>query len=204
MRIRLSVILIILLFGQSAEGQNVDINLLKKINPDTYTTGAHIARFESDITHPIAYALPVGLLVEGYFDKSEKREEKAFEVLSSVAAADAAAVGLKVLIQRPRPYVTYPQDVHPWGPGLSYSMPSGHSAESFALATSLSLAYPKWYVIVPAYAWAASVAYSRMVVGVHYPTDVLAGAVEGSAVAVGVYYLEQRYFKKHNFGFQLK
>jgi membrane-associated phospholipid phosphatase len=51
------------------------------------------------------------------------------------------------------------------------------------LSTSLSVAYPKWYVIAPAYTWAAGVAYSRLALGAHYPSDVLAGAIIGSGSA---------------------
>jgi membrane-associated phospholipid phosphatase len=54
---------------------------------------------------------------------------------------------------------------------------------AFATATSLSLAYPKWYVIVPSFAYAGTVAYSRMHLGVHYPSDVAAGAVIGAGCA---------------------
>ena len=50
---------------------------------------------------------------------------------------------------------------------------------AFNSATALSLWFPKWYVIVPSYAWAGLVGYGRMYEGVHYPTDVLAGAAFG-------------------------
>ncbi|ULT24063.1 phosphatase PAP2 family protein [Sphingobacterium sp. E70] len=43
----------------------------------------------------------------------------------------------------------------------------------------MSRAYSKWYVVAPSLLWAGSVGYSRMYLGVHYPTDVLAGAVLG-------------------------
>ena len=65
----------------------------------------------------------------------------------------------------------------------SWSFPSGHTSSAFALATSLSIVYPKWYVIVPSYLWASSVGYSRMHLGVHYPSDVLAGALVGTGSA---------------------
>lgn len=66
------------------------------------------------------------------------------------------------------------------------------AAGPFALATSLSLSYPKWYIIVPSYAWAGSVGYSRMDLGVHYPSDVLAGAVIGAGSAWLTYYINKK------------
>jgi len=65
----------------------------------------------------------------------------------------------------------------------SLSFPSGHTSEAFSTATALSLKYPEWYIIAPAYLWAGSVGYSRMNLGVHYPTDVLAGALLGTGTA---------------------
>ncbi|HSC36729.1 MAG TPA: phosphatase PAP2 family protein, partial [Chitinophagaceae bacterium] len=64
-----------------------------------------------------------------------------------------------------------------------YSFPSGHTSSAFAMATSISMSYPKWYVIAPCYLWAGTVGVSRIVLGVHYPSDVLAGALVGMGSA---------------------
>jgi undecaprenyl-diphosphatase len=61
------------------------------------------------------------------------------------------------------------------------SFPSGHSATSFACAYVLSRAAPRF--AIPFVLLAALIAFSRMYVGVHYPVDVLAGALLGLAVA---------------------
>jgi undecaprenyl-diphosphatase len=63
----------------------------------------------------------------------------------------------------------------------STSFPSGHAASAFAFATGVGNILPR--EAVPLHALAALVAYSRVHTGVHYPVDVIAGAVVGTAVA---------------------
>ena len=63
----------------------------------------------------------------------------------------------------------------------STSFPSGHSAAAFAFATGVGHVLPS--AAVPLRALAALVAYSRVHTGVHYPGDVVAGALIGSALA---------------------
>ena len=88
------------------------------------------------------------------------------------------------MIDRERPYDRYPGRVYPYSTESSPSFPSSHTAAAFSLATSLSIKYPKWYVIAPSAVWACSVGFSRMNEGVHYPSDVIAGAAIGAGCAV--------------------
>lgn len=95
---------------------------------------------------------------------------------------------LKELIARPRPChtvdgVAVVETVRllvDCGPGKSF--PSSHAVNNFAVATLFSWWYPggRWWF----YGWAALVALSRPAVGVHYPSDILGGALIGSAVAL--------------------
>jgi undecaprenyl-diphosphatase len=95
--------------------------------------------------------------------------------------------GLKQAIGRERPNVVYTTPkplVHPPHEG---SFPSGHATVSFACATMLSLYAPR---AAPAFfLLAAAIAWSRVYVGVHYPLDVLGGAVLGVLIAIALRWL---------------
>ena len=88
-------------------------------------------------------------------------------VLAVAMATVALSQSLKWTLNRPRPYkkYTYLQPVYLADDPLV----SGHTASAFALATSATFIWPKWYVGIPAYVWAGSVGYSRMHLGLHYP-----------------------------------
>ncbi|WP_370577362.1 phosphatase PAP2 family protein [Mucilaginibacter sp. SP1R1] len=104
---------------------------------------------------------------------------------------------IKITVNRTRPADRYPDEIFVNSPTHNQSFPSGHTSLAFATATTLSMQYHKWYITVPAYAWAASVGYSRMYLGKHYPTDVLAGAAVGIGTAYVGHWFNQKLFKKH-------
>lgn len=119
----------------------------------------------------------------------------AWRLTATATATFVSIYALKRVVHRPRPFVTMPdivardRDRDPLDRSGPYSMPSGHAATAFALATSWSLSHPRWYVVVPAALWAGSVGLSRLWLGVHYPSDVLVGALLGAAIAVGAHLL---------------
>ena len=71
------------------------------------------------------------------------------------------------------------------------SFPSGHTSTAFCTATSVALRYRKWYFVAPSYLFATSVAWARMYQGVHYPSDVFAGAVIGAGSAWAGYKIQK-------------
>jgi membrane-associated phospholipid phosphatase len=105
-------------------------------------------------------------------------------------------VAMKYGIARPRPFVSYGDLIYKKTHAGSSSFPSGHTSSAFQWATSCVLAKPKWYVAVPAYMYACGIGYSRMYLGVHYPTDILSGAVVGTASAFASYYINNWFWKK--------
>ena len=93
------------------------------------------------------------------------------------AAADLLAEVGKHLVHRHRPFV------HQLGPPTTtHSFPSGHTSTSFACALVLSSFAPR--VRLPLYALAVLIAFSRLYNGDHFPLDVLAGVVLGTATAL--------------------
>jgi undecaprenyl-diphosphatase len=103
---------------------------------------------------------------------------------------------VKTTAQRTRPFDQYPDLIDsPYHPE-DYSFPSGHTSWAFQWATATSLYAKKWYVTVPCYAYAASIGFSRMAMGVHYPSDVLAGALLGSGSAWLSMKLNQKLFER--------
>ena len=86
-------------------------------------------------------------------------------------------------------------------PPTDYSFPSGHTAASFAVGVLLFRKLPKRYGI-PALVLAALIGFSRLYLGVHYPSDVLAGALLGTGIsyAAEVFWLAaEEIVKKHRF-----
>jgi undecaprenyl-diphosphatase len=100
----------------------------------------------------------------------------------AVALADWSSMGLKALVDRPRPPLRYSEPKTLVALPDDASFPSGHAATSFAAATMLAFAFPRLAPFL--YVLAAAVAFSRVYVGVHYPLDVIGGALLGVLVAV--------------------
>ena len=183
----------------SISAQNWDINTLHKINS---WDGKFIRNYNKIIsrTEPyIAVGVPVAMVLAAWVKKDRELLKDAVYVGTSVAGAFVVTYGLKYLIDRERPFDRYPDRVHAYSHETSPSFPSGHTATAFALATSLCVKYPKWYVIGPSALWACSDGMSRMNEGVHYPSDVLAGAVIGAGCAVVNIYVN-RWLNKWLFG----
>lgn len=156
-------------------GDDLDLMLLRELN-DRYNAPADaVAGLFSNEALVIATPL-VGALALG---KGEYRLP--IRLIEAQVVAFGLSEGLKLAFQRPRPYVTYNDVRTPAGKERSFSLPSTHATLAFAGASILSDAYPSW--TWPAYGWATLVAVSRVYNGVHYPSDVLAGAFLGIGAA---------------------
>lgn len=175
--------------------QNADINLLRRINVNRNTSLDHTFKSISDSATPVSLIVPLGILTSAIISKNQELRNKGLVISASIISASVISYSLKHAILRERPFVTYP-DLQKLDDAGSPSFPSGHTSTAFSTATSLSLAFPKWYVFVPAYLWAGSVGYSRMHLGVHYPSDVLAGAITGTGAALLCNYINKKILAK--------
>ncbi|MGQ9848354.1 MAG: phosphatase PAP2 family protein [Bacteroidales bacterium] len=178
--------------------QNTDIELLRKINLNRNSNLDNTFRFVTNTRGFVSSCVIGGMTTYALLKKDSTTLRKTITIASSLLVTTTIAIILKYSINRKRPFVTYPE-IEKLSSGGSPSFPSGHTSEAFSTATALSIEYPKWYVIAPLLTWATAVGYSRMHLGVHYPSDVLAGAIIGSGSAYFSHWFNKKilFTKKH-------
>ncbi|RFS15310.1 phosphatase PAP2 family protein [Emticicia sp. C21] len=188
-------IILTCLISFNLAAQNIDINILKDIQSNRTQNSDHTFENFSKATYPISAAIPIGILGVGLIKKDKDLQRQGLAAGAGLVVSLGTSYILKKVVDRPRPFQEYPY-IHPAIVETDPSFPSGHATAAFAAATSLSLTARKWYVTVPAYLWAGTVAYSRLHLGVHYPSDVLAGALIGAGSAWASYKVNRWLQKK--------
>jgi undecaprenyl-diphosphatase len=131
------------------------------------------------------------------FDRRRLRRHLVPLVLS-VAVSGGLVNLMKIAVDRPRPgerFAGTAAVIHvPLGTPSDRSFPSGHTQTAFGAATYLGCLYP---AAMPAFLAAATlVGLSRVALGVHYPADVLAGALIGAAFSLVTYRLARRFHRR--------
>jgi membrane-associated phospholipid phosphatase len=158
--------------------------LVRDINDIPFETLRDVSKVTSDMLLPLTGGIPLTLFVVGHATDDRRLALAGVEAASTMAGTYLVVAGLKALLGRDRPYMAYPGIITNYRTDSDGSLPSGHSAGSMALAVSLSLSYPKWYVIGPAAAYTLMTGFSRLHLGMHYLSDVLAGYAIGAGVAI--------------------
>jgi membrane-associated phospholipid phosphatase len=178
--------------------QNADVELLKQVYNIKGTVG--LSQAISYTTTITAFGVPVTMATIALINNDDDLLKDALFTTAALGLNTVLTYSIKHTVRRERPYIAYSNDFERLDvySGSSPSFPSGHTSLAFATATSLSLKFPKWYVIAPSYFWAGYVGYSRINLGVHYPTDVLAGALLGAGSAYVTYKLNEWYWKKND------
>jgi undecaprenyl-diphosphatase len=130
--------------------------------------------------------LVLAFLFAGGHRRAETRRAAVAAGLSAALALAVAQVITRI-VDRPRPFVAHPATVHLFShhaadPGF----PSDHATAAFAIGVALLLRNRLWGTIVLVFATILAV--GRVAMGVHYPTDVLGGAVLGTLAALVLYW----------------
>jgi membrane-associated phospholipid phosphatase len=170
---------------------DVDASQAAGVDPSRTNTANRIADFGS---FPATLAEGAGIYFIGLAGKNSKFAETGR--LGAEAVIDSGTVTLvtKLITNRQRPRQGNGQGDF-WPSGTEHwewdsSFPSDHATASMALARVIAGEYPHWYVIVPAYGFAETIAISRLLANQHFPSDVLVGQAVG--FLTGSYVLNRR------------
>lgn len=126
---------------------------------------------------------------------SKKYREAGFLIVLALLVQSILGEGiLKNIFTRERPFVGFEEFKLLIEQPLSYSFPSGHTSSSFAVATIVYI-YAKRFR-TPIILLASLIAFSRLYLFVHYPSDILGGILLGIFSALAVSYCYEGYFKK--------
>lgn len=140
----------------------------------------------------LAYLVVFALLVLIFFSQYSKLEKWTILVVAGTAGI-IARFGVAELIRyfyhRPRPFIALP-DVHPLFTDPAWSFPSGHATFFFALSNVVYLYNKKWGIWF--FVATLFITVGRVIAGVHYPSDIIGGAVIGVIVAYIVVYLAKK------------
>jgi len=160
-------------------GQTADFRILRSVNTGNMPGWDKAMKDLSFTAYPVAPLSAGSILLHGYIKKDKDLIRSGYKSAITILLAMSISTGTKYLVKRERPAFTYPNSITERDHSGTWSFPSGHTTAAFATATALSLTYKKWYVTLPAYSYAGFVGYSRMRLGMHYPSDVLGGIIAG-------------------------
>ena len=113
--------------------------------------------------------------------KKKYRKNAALVLAALLLSHIFANIIIKPAVSRPRPFIKYPQFTALTAPPAEFSFPSGHSTSSFAAAYFIGRADKK--LGTAAYTAAVLIALSRIYLFVHFPSDIIAGAVLGTLIS---------------------
>jgi len=189
------VALFVCLFTTAPKAQSIaELNTLRRINPNNPNSA--VWNNLSNTSKYISVGVPVGYFVAGLIHDNKALKQKAAYTAAAILFNTASTTVLKNVVKRERPYNTY-TGIFSDKIESDYAFPSGHTSSAFATATSLAITTKKWYVAVPAFAWSASVGYSRIYLGQHYPSDVIMGAIVGTSSAIICHWATKQLAKRN-------
>ena len=163
--------------------QNFDINLLKPINKNETNFKNKYLEFNASSVSALSVGIPAGIALAGFVKHDKQLQRDGLYMGGAFIISSIITLGTKKIVNRQRPFEKYSFIIKRDDENGGLSFPSGHTSAAFCTATSVALRYRKWYFVAPSYLFATSVAWARMYQGVHYPSDVFAGAIVGAGSA---------------------
>jgi membrane-associated phospholipid phosphatase len=184
----------------NTDPDNPDVKLFRSVNNCRTKFFDNTLPYTDKSVFAAAIILPSAMFIYGRAADKSYEENTAVLLALSEATNLLLNLGIKNIVKRPRPYQSLS---HVYYKNVSikdeYSFPSSHTSTSFSIAATFALRYSKYpQIYVPMYLWGLVVGYGRMYFGMHYPSDVLGGAVLGSLSAIAVYSLRSEIIKAKN------
>jgi undecaprenyl-diphosphatase len=163
----------------------VDFTIYKTLNGFAFhhDRWEDVARFLESVAPLLFVALLAALfLARGKWRSRNARHGVVAAALSAGLALTLAKV-ISELVARPRPFVEHPHAAHLFAKhAADYGFPSDHASGAFAIAVALLLRHRRAGLL--ALALATLIGVGRVMIGVHYPSDILGGAVLGALSAL--------------------
>ncbi|MEJ8802077.1 phosphatase PAP2 family protein [Pontibacter sp. H249] len=187
--------LVVLLFTQAAlldVFYSLDLQVLELLHGSRLALVDFMLLFLTDTAYAIGVLVPISLYLAGYIWKDKALKFKAVQYVFAMALNVLIVGTLKYSVDRPRPFLNN-ATITQLAEADSSSFPSGHTAFAFTAAVTLALMFHSNLFRGVVLVWALLIAYSRLALGVHYPSDVLASVLLGSLAAVLTGYS----FRKH-------
>ena len=174
--------------------QNWDLSLLDWLNSHHVTGSVPVLQFISDAATWFSISAVLLVLFLSWFRKSGMMFRN-FMIMALALILTAIMIqALKALFDRERPFYAY-SFIEKLSTGGGSSFPSGHTMEAFVMATTIGLLFRNQWLMVPVLIWAMLVGYSRLALGVHYPTDVIGGMIIGTGIGWLVTKTGVKYFR---------
>ncbi len=165
----------------------LDAALVRSVNEINIPWVTRASEITSDMLYPTTLGAPLVFLAYGNILNDRKLTETSALILTAEVTTYGIVALVKHFTDRKRPYLEYPDCIVTRAEDSFKSFPSGHAAGSACILTMVSLQYPKWYVVVPSMMFVAATNFSRMHLGLHYPSDVTVGTVMGFGIAFTIW-----------------
>lgn len=172
--------------------QAMDLATLEALNSSRVTDLDILLLALTMSAYGLGAVVPVALYLLGHIRKSAALRLKAFQYVLAMCLMVGVIGALKYTVNRTRPFIGH-DSIERIAEASSPSFPSGHTAFAFTAAVALALMFRNAPLRVTVLAWAVLVAYSRLALGVHYPSDVLASILIGTTAAMAAHYTFRKY-----------